>query len=1425
MKFNFPSDKVNESNVATSYGHSNEVGCFPIGRQFNWHGGIHIEGKGQPIRAIADGIVVAYRVPDYCIGYDGINGQFSNSFVLVQHKYTSPQGRDMIYYSLYMHLYSKFSMEYGDGNVPQIPSIFEDLTYNVLNKEPMHYENLRGRLEEVTLTWIGTADKGAKLELGQKTCSKNKVKYREVLSIEGTYNINKKKIDQGGTMYVYESGIQFNPDGTAEMKKRANIRTNTIKTQVIGYVRNGTKIKLGTDVITYKKSNFTEVSSIEGAGNYKIEKTGFTINAANKDNAVYIYTSSARDSNEGKIVKSKEDGKGKTPETGINIYSGEKPDKGGANWLGYLEEETEIELASAKKKLAEYEEVVKIGTKTIAELYGEGTKCYISGENVKVTATCNIPDEQLATKDDPKVITGDNCCIPVKAGDIIGYADDCDYLSGIYYKAAHVEVFSFDDPAEFIKGITGDGENKKDDTENTKYYVKIPQGTDFTIKYPSPVKLEKEDVVVIEKQDGGYMQLKKTNDKNALTYWVKEDQVKTTENIKITLTKTVMAYKGIVDAMFSWFPSDQAFQEGDRLELTEDGAYYKVEKATMQREALKTDFQETGDCGCSPKCTNPHYCKRINKYYPPKEDKFLEINEKFNGLLEKTTMLTYVKKSPNNTNEKPWRIVTFTAEDTGLYIKKEDVKDQQEKKVHTLTDPITELYCMNPKGKSDGSTGQELILKHTELPVLTIGKENYYLNEKNTNGLPFGLTVKQTDQFEKISPHNWEAFGFAIQNKEPYNFYYSKDNCQGSPFLKDAYGIMDGHMLTEKGKIKKDPDNPANGEISKEELLMGIKSAGVQKKLSRMICYHTSEWAVDYSSLENEVSALLDETIKNYSGKEKKQLKDDKPRILKLLEDKLKALDFWGQVEVGQQSIDKQLGRESKPKEREKSDIKPIKRTLESFSMVYGENGAPDRMVANYKQEHPDPQVPQPQKPEPTPEEKKKEQEEKALEEKLKFKPDQKEVWHFHPVAFVEQMRMMHPSSNDEECPSLVWGVKVNCEFRKRVVQISKRLECDPNHLMAAMALETGGSFSPKIENSLGYVGLIQFGAKAITQINKDYFRHKAKITKQYLKSLSAEDQLYYVEYYLGRFKGRLKTLADFYLAILMPIDVGKGEQKDHVVFDSSLPLNYKSNGEVNKDDITWIRKNGYKANPGFHSEDDEVTKNSKGVIYKKQGKVDGKTYVWEIANAIQSWYDKGDNQKNNLSACDCKNLQVDLSNKVVWMTQFNKGEIKKGKMQTDGCWRTSEKLLLNTGLKKGSGSKTGMIITALEDDAHTKLTLTNSAKAGVEYIDSELNKGNPVIVGLDHTLNYTRGGGKAINADEDLGDPGTTDHYVVIVGRGFEDNKTYYRFYEVGTSYPEKGQHPDNKLFLGDDFSLKGSPAYSTSKKYTVTQVRKNKQ
>lgn len=111
--------------------------------------------------------------------------------------------------------------------------------------------------------------------------------------------------------------------------------------------------------------------------------------------------------------------------------------------------------------------------------------------------------------------------------------------------------------------------------------------------------------------------------------------------------------------------------------------------------------------------------------------------------------------------------------------------------------------------------------------------------------------------------------------------------------------------------------------------------------------------------------------------------------------------------------------------------------------------------------------------------------------------------------------------------------------FRNKVVQIAKRLKTKPIFLMAVMSFETGGTFSPSVKNrDSGATGLIQFLSSTASSLGTSL---------NALAAMSALDQLDYVEKYLEPFRGRMLTLEDTYMAVLLPAAVGKGKQ--HVLF------------------------------------------------------------------------------------------------------------------------------------------------------------------------------------------------------------------------------------------------------------------------------------
>ena len=141
--------------------------------------------------------------------------------------------------------------------------------------------------------------------------------------------------------------------------------------------------------------------------------------------------------------------------------------------------------------------------------------------------------------------------------------------------------------------------------------------------------------------------------------------------------------------------------------------------------------------------------------------------------------------------------------------------------------------------------------------------------------------------------------------------------------------------------------------------------------------------------------------------------------------------------------------------------------------------------------------------------------------------------------------------------PEIAFGKVVEVAFKSRVIAICAGLGADPSHLMAAMAYETGETFSPSIQNKkTGATGLIQFMPKTAVGLGT---------TTTALKAMTAVAQLNFVEKYLAPFKGKMIALSDVYMTILWPKSVGKSEA--FVLFAAPSTAYVVNKGlDVNKD-------------------------------------------------------------------------------------------------------------------------------------------------------------------------------------------------------------------------------------------------------------------
>ncbi len=183
----------------------------------------------------------------------------------------------------------------------------------------------------------------------------------------------------------------------------------------------------------------------------------------------------------------------------------------------------------------------------------------------------------------------------------------------------------------------------------------------------------------------------------------------------------------------------------------------------------------------------------------------------------------------------------------------------------------------------------------------------------------------------------------------------------------------------------------------------------------------------------------------------------------------------------------------------------------------------------------------------------------------------------------------------------------------------------------------------------------------------------------------------------------------------------------------------------------------------------------------------------------------------------DCGKKHVDIADGDKWVSQFDKNVKKWSDLPPKkACYDTCKEILKLYGLKEGSGTRGNNNINVIQTvkEVNGKIVVKN-AKLGTMYLDNQLKKGNPILIGVRYAYKP-----KEYNYDK------TTDHFIVIVGSGCEAGKVFYRYFEVGTYTKNKevnGINPNNKMYLQKDGTIVGKSPQGT-KEYTISQVRKNK-
>lgn len=152
-------------------------------------------------------------------------------------------------------------------------------------------------------------------------------------------------------------------------------------------------------------------------------------------------------------------------------------------------------------------------------------------------------------------------------------------------------------------------------------------------------------------------------------------------------------------------------------------------------------------------------------------------------------------------------------------------------------------------------------------------------------------------------------------------------------------------------------------------------------------------------------------------------------------------------------------------------------------------------------------------------------------------------------------------------------------EFEQKAAEVADRLGVEPMDLLKVIGFETGGSFSSTQKNKAGSgaTGLIQFMPETAREILRTDTKEEAIFA---LEQMSPVEQLDVVERYLSRYKGKIKTLDDLYMAVLYPKAIDK---------DANYAL-FKDNPNLTE---AQRRRTAYGQNKGLDlNKDGRVTKN-----------------------------------------------------------------------------------------------------------------------------------------------------------------------------------------------------------------------------------------
>ncbi|MCP3163506.1 LysM peptidoglycan-binding domain-containing protein [Myxococcus qinghaiensis] len=173
------------------------------------------------------------------------------------------------------------------------------------------------------------------------------------------------------------------------------------------------------------------------------------------------------------------------------------------------------------------------------------------------------------------------------------------------------------------------------------------------------------------------------------------------------------------------------------------------------------------------------------------------------------------------------------------------------------------------------------------------------------------------------------------------------------------------------------------------------------------------------------------------------------------------------------------------------------------------------------------------------------------------------------------------------------------------------------------------------------------------------------------------------------------------------------------------------------------------------------------------------------------------------------------VQTRTPWISQYDASQVERA--GDKACFRAATAMARQAGANVTDVSQRIQVATG---EGPNGITVNRqAAERGRNYIDQQLAAGKPVVVGVNHRSDRNVG-----NAD------GITDHFVVITGRGVDQQgRTYYTFNDPATRNQSRGAdtNANNRFYVDENTGGLTRPGprngYVVGRQFDVSMVRPN--